>query len=128
MVTCLEGPEKERVPSEWAIWPRLHLGAWQSRSGVPRVGIQAWALLALFCRWGGPSRKCSDLQPLGKLLDSCFKTSSGKHFQIFPCPLQSSLTLLTHLAGRINLPPPPVKCSLGTLSYPQMALTTLDSN
>lgn len=24
------------------------------------------------------------LQPLGKLLDSCFKSSSGKHFQILP--------------------------------------------
>lgn len=40
MVACLEGPEKERVPSEWAIWPRLHLGAWQSRSGVPRVAFR----------------------------------------------------------------------------------------
>lgn len=28
VVACLGGPEKEGVPSEGAIWPRPHLGAW----------------------------------------------------------------------------------------------------
>lgn len=47
-------------------------------------------------------------------MDACFKSSSGKHFQIPPRPLQSAPAPLAHLAGRIDIPR---ECSLGTLSY-----------
>lgn len=88
VVSSLGGGEKEGlfVPQRGADLAPAPSGAWLSRSRVPRPAIRPGLCLASLYRWGGRGGKCSGLQPLGKLLDPCFKSGSGKHFRVLPVP------------------------------------------